>query len=204
MPKFKNSSETFWVIFKHFVGYKSASKMIFDFGIFVLLRVTSLVTLFDHKLQVLKNSPKWTIFCIFNELLSTQNVNVARFARNVEWYFLLFSFYFRHDLESTTDRTLAVVTSLATVLNRTFQTRSSSASSIIDKCPQFVSKEKRQNRIFGKAGVNKKAVTRQRHNFELKQYFQIKYCNHSMELIWGVAPQAYQCTCKYFKWSQAF
>ena len=117
----------------------------------------------------------------------------ARFARNVK------SFYFRHDLESTTDRTLAVVTSLATVLNRTFQTRSSSASSIIDKCPQFVSKEKRQNRIFGKAGVNKKAVTRQRHNFELKQYFQIKYCNHSMELIWGVAPQAYQCTCKYFK-----
>ena len=26
-------------------------------------------------------------FCIFNELLSTQNVNVARFARNVEWDF---------------------------------------------------------------------------------------------------------------------
>ena len=25
------------------------------------------------------------IFGIFNELLSTQNVNVARFARNVEW-----------------------------------------------------------------------------------------------------------------------
>ena len=107
------------------------------------------------------------------------------------------SFFFRHDLENTTDRSVAVVTSLATVLNRTFQTRSSSASSIIDKCPQFVSKEKRQNRIFGKAGVNKKAVTRQRHNFELKQYFQIKYCNHSMELIWGVAPQAYQCTRKY-------
>ena len=119
-------------------------------------------------------------------------------------YSLLTSFFFRHDLENTTDRSVAVVTSLATVLNRTFQTRSSSASSIIDKCPQFVSKEKRQNRIFGKAGVNKKAVTRQRHNFELKQYFQIKYCNHSMELIWGVAPQAYQCTCKYFKWSQAF
>ena len=30
---------------------------------------------------------KWTIFGIFNELLSTQNVNVARFARNVEWDF---------------------------------------------------------------------------------------------------------------------
>ena len=30
-----------------------------------------------------KNSQKWTIFGIFNWLLSTQNVNVARFARNV-------------------------------------------------------------------------------------------------------------------------
>ena len=34
--------------------------------IFVLLKVTCLVTLFDRKLQVFKNSPKWTIFGIFN------------------------------------------------------------------------------------------------------------------------------------------
>ena len=52
--------------------------------IFFLLKVTCLVTLFDCKLQVFKNSPKWTIFAIFNQLFSTQNVNVARFARNVE------------------------------------------------------------------------------------------------------------------------
>ena len=43
--------------------------------------------MFDRKLQVYKKSPKWTIFGIFNELLSTQNVNSARFARNVEWDF---------------------------------------------------------------------------------------------------------------------
>ena len=55
--------------------------------IFDLLKLTCLVTLFDRKLQVFKNSPKWTIFGIFNQLLSTQNVNVARFARNVEWDF---------------------------------------------------------------------------------------------------------------------
>ena len=56
--------------------------------IFVLLRLTCLVTLFDSKLQVFKNSPKLTIFGIlFNELLSTQNVKIARFARNVEWDF---------------------------------------------------------------------------------------------------------------------
>ena len=52
--------------------------------IFVLLKLTCLVTLFDRKLQVFKNSLKWTIFGIFNEFLSTQNVKVARFARNVE------------------------------------------------------------------------------------------------------------------------
>ena len=34
--------------------------------IFVLLKLTCLVTLFDRKLQVFKNSPKWIIFVIFN------------------------------------------------------------------------------------------------------------------------------------------
>ena len=39
---------------------------------------------FWPKFQVFKNSPKGTIF---EKLLSTQNVNVACFARNVEWDF---------------------------------------------------------------------------------------------------------------------
>ena len=51
---------------------------------FPLLKVTCLVTLFDRKLQIFKNSPKLIIFGIFHELLSTQNVNVAGFARNIE------------------------------------------------------------------------------------------------------------------------
>ena len=54
--------------------------------IFVLLKFTCLATLFDCKLQVFKNSPKWTILGIFNQLLSTQNINV-NVARNVEWDF---------------------------------------------------------------------------------------------------------------------
>ena len=54
-----------------------------NFGIFHQF-LSCLVTLFDRKLQVFKNSPKWTIFVIFNQLLSVQNVNIARFARNVE------------------------------------------------------------------------------------------------------------------------
>ena len=36
--------------------------------IFVVLKVTCLVTLFDFKLQVFKKSPKLTIFGLFNEL----------------------------------------------------------------------------------------------------------------------------------------
>ena len=41
-----------------------------------------------QKCRIFKNSPKLAILGIFNELLSTQNVNVARFARNVECDFL--------------------------------------------------------------------------------------------------------------------
>ena len=52
--------------------------------IFVKLKVTCLVTLFDCKLQVFKKIAKLTIFDTVDELLCTQNVNVARFARNVE------------------------------------------------------------------------------------------------------------------------
>ena len=39
----------------------------------------------SHFFLIFKKSSKLTLFGIFNELLSTQNVNVARFARNVEW-----------------------------------------------------------------------------------------------------------------------
>ena len=51
--------------------------------IFVKLKLICLVALFDRKRQFFKNSTKLTIFSI----LSTKNVNVARFAGNVEWDF---------------------------------------------------------------------------------------------------------------------
>ena len=51
----------------------------------VLLKLTCLVTL----LQVFKNSPKLSIFGIFNELLAAQNINVARFARIFLFFFFL-------------------------------------------------------------------------------------------------------------------
>ena len=43
--------------------------------------------IFVPKLQVFKKPAKLTIFGIIYALLSNQNVNVARFARNVEWDF---------------------------------------------------------------------------------------------------------------------
>ena len=66
----------------------------FNLGIFhqFLAYYKWLVTLFDCKHQVFKNSPTLTIFGIFNKLLSIQNADIARFARNVEWdFFLWFS-----------------------------------------------------------------------------------------------------------------
>ena len=55
-----------------------------NFRIFLLLKLTCLVTLFDCKLQIFKNGQKFNTYGIFNELLSTQNVIVARFARNIK------------------------------------------------------------------------------------------------------------------------
>ena len=83
VPKFK-----YFTVFENYSKYRIWTFKYWHFSsIFVLIKVTNLVTLFDRKIQVFKNSPKLTIFVIFNELLSTQNVSVARFARNVEWDF---------------------------------------------------------------------------------------------------------------------
>ena len=78
-----------YLIFHLHIVWKSLKMLHLQFfpPIFVLLKLTCLITLFDRKLQVFKNLPKWTIFGIFNQLLSAQNVNLVRFARNVEWDF---------------------------------------------------------------------------------------------------------------------
>ena len=64
---------------------------VLNFGIFhqfqVISKLTYLLTLFDHKLQVSENSSNWSVFGNFYVLLSTQNINVARFARYVYWDF---------------------------------------------------------------------------------------------------------------------
>ena len=49
-----------------FIAIKTKSRFWHFPLIFVLLKLICLVTLFDRELQVFKNSPKWTIFGIFN------------------------------------------------------------------------------------------------------------------------------------------
>ena len=52
--------------------------------------------------SVFKNSPNWIIFGIFNQLLSPQNVNVARFARNFGLrHFLAFLMIFKKNCHPT-------------------------------------------------------------------------------------------------------
>ena len=54
------------------------------------LHFSFLVTLFD-RFRFSKTRQNWPFFGIFNELLSAQNVNIARFARNAT-----FSVIFKH------------------------------------------------------------------------------------------------------------
>ena len=69
---------------KILLTYFGATYIIFDPYILFENYSKCLVTLFDRKLQIFKNSAKLTIFAIFNERLTTQNENIARLTRNVE------------------------------------------------------------------------------------------------------------------------
>ena len=58
------------------------------------------------------------------------------------------SFSFSSDLDNATDRSLTVASSIATVLSKNFKAKSSSNEHLVDRCPTFVSKEKRKT-FFG-------------------------------------------------------
>jgi len=96
------------------------------------------------------------------------------------------------DLENATDRNSTLCASLATVMSKIFVTKCPKALSIIEKIPTFVSKEKRKEKFLGRVLEKKKTVLG--HNFVLKHYDQVTYCNHSQVIIWGIGPQGYQCT----------
>lgn len=58
---------------------------------------------------------------------------------------MVFEFLFsssREDLENSNDRNQAVASSLATVLQKNFNVKGPLATSLIERCPTFVAKEK--------------------------------------------------------------
>ena len=80
----KSANVSFGKICDVFKTYWNATHDLFEFfnwhfsPIFVLLKLTCLLTLFDCKILFFKNSPNWP-FLAFELLLPTQNVKVAHF-----------------------------------------------------------------------------------------------------------------------------
>ena len=63
------------------MSHQNFSILALFYQIFVQFKLACLVPLFDGKLQIFEKIAKLTIFDIFNELLSTLNVNVACWMR---------------------------------------------------------------------------------------------------------------------------
>ena len=155
---------------------------------------------------VLSTSNQLMIYILFSlsriVTISWKHIYYARMCLNATFYLEIqcliniiycnFAFY-SEDLENVSDRNLTIASALATVLSKTFQLKSPGIQSHIEKCPTFVSKEKRP-KIFGHR--NKKTVQLQGHHFEIKHYYQHTVCTHSQQMIWGIGPQGYKCSRK--------
>ncbi|XP_045595690.2 rho guanine nucleotide exchange factor 12 isoform X4 [Procambarus clarkii] len=95
------------------------------------------------------------------------------------------------DLKNATDHMIVTASSLATILFKYYGVRTQQAQQLIERCPLFVSKERPlRSKIFR---GNKKQVYRD-HHFNQHTYYSVTYCNHCGIIIWGIAPQGYQCT----------
>ncbi|XP_025200480.1 rho guanine nucleotide exchange factor 11 [Melanaphis sacchari] len=95
------------------------------------------------------------------------------------------------DKEIVDDRRFTMAAALATVMSKIFGLRGTQFSSLLDRCPTFVSKEKSlKAKIIGKC----RKFTTKGHHFVAHQYFTVTYCNHCQLIIWGIGPQGYQCT----------
>ncbi|XP_050528343.1 rho guanine nucleotide exchange factor 11-like isoform X2 [Daktulosphaira vitifoliae] len=89
------------------------------------------------------------------------------------------------------DRRFTMAAALATVMSKIFGLRGTQFSSLLERCPTFVSKEKSlKAKLIGKC----RKFTTKGHHFVAHQYFTVTYCNHCQLIIWGIGPQGYQCT----------
>lgn len=95
---------------------------------------------------------------------------------------------FSNDIEHCTNRTLAIASSLATIMSKIFNVKSSRNANFLDRCPMFLSDKK--SKLFGK---NIKKIPLKGHNFELKQFTHLTMCNFTKGTIWGIGPQGYAC-----------
>ncbi|XP_025425512.1 rho guanine nucleotide exchange factor 11-like isoform X3 [Sipha flava] len=95
------------------------------------------------------------------------------------------------DKEIVDDRRFTMAAALATVMSKIFGLRGTQFSSLLERCPTFVSKEKSfKAKLIGKC----RKFTNKGHHFVAHQYFTVTYCNHCQLIIWGIGPQGYQCT----------
>lgn len=77
-------------------------------------------------------------------------------------------------------------------MSKTFGFRGSQSTPVLESVPSFVSKEKSllRARMFGKG----RKTSLLGHNFGVHQYYSVTYCNHCHNVLYGVAPQGYQCS----------
>nr|CAD7590724.1 unnamed protein product [Timema genevievae] len=88
-------------------------------------------------------------------------------------------------------RRYTTAAALGTVIGKVFGLRGTHASTLLDRCPTFVSKDKSlKARLIGKT----RKVNVRGHHFVLHQYYTVTYCNHCQNIIWGIGPQGYQCS----------
>ncbi|XP_039278678.1 uncharacterized protein LOC111045203 [Nilaparvata lugens] len=100
---------------------------------------------------------------------------------------------FLADMESDVvdGRRFTTAAALGTILGKKFGVRGQHFSSLIERCPTFVSKDKSlKSKLIGKS----RKVTLMGHHFVAHQYFIVTYCNHCQLIIWGIGPQGYQCS----------
>ena len=81
-------------------------------------------------------------------------------------------------------------------MGKVFGLRGPHASSVLDRCPTFVSKDKslKVKLLIGKS----RKLSVRGHHFVAHYYYTVTYCNHCQLIIWGIGPQGYQCSSKFF------
>uniref|UniRef100_A0A1B6C0U4 Rho guanine nucleotide exchange factor 12 n=1 Tax=Clastoptera arizonana TaxID=38151 RepID=A0A1B6C0U4_9HEMI len=100
---------------------------------------------------------------------------------------------FLEDIEKdiVDDKRFTTAAALGTVMSKVFGIRGQTFSSLIDRCPTFVSKDKSLKvKLIGKT----RKLTIKGHQLLAYQYYTVTYCNHCQMIIWGIGPQGYQCS----------